>query len=102
MVSFTFPKEWNCFEELCSKYPRNINASKIFRLTVEAQLEAKNRKSNQSIVDFADKYSFDLESDVKVWKAAIKSMDVVEVRELQKLLKKREGLVGDEVYKRTQ
>lgn len=101
MVSFTFPKSWNCFEELCSKYPRSINASKVFRITVEDALKIKNRKSNQSIEDFADKYAFGLESDIKIWKDAIKNMNLDEVRELHKTLRKREGLLGDEVVKRT-
>jgi len=98
---FTYPDDWKCFEELCSKYPRNIGKSKIFRMTVEDQLKLKNKKSNQSITDFADKYAFDLESDVKLWKESMKGMSIDEVRELHKLLRKREGLIGDELVKRT-
>lgn len=100
--TFSHPKDWTCLDELSSKYPRHVGVSKIIRIAIEEQNTKLNKKSNQSIEDFADKYAFDLESDVKIWKTAIKAMDVVEVRELQKLLKKREGLVGDEVYKRTQ
>ena len=99
---FTYPKDWNCLEQLCSKYPRHIGVSKIIRIAVEEYNKILSKKTNQLIEDFADKYAFNLESDIKVWKAAIKAMDAVDVRELQKLLKKREGLVGDELYKRTQ
>ena len=102
MVSFTYPNNWKCFEELCSKYPRNISDSKVFRLTVEDQLKLKNRKSNQDIGDFADKYAFDLESDVRLWKSSMKGMNTVEVRELTQLLRKRLGLADDELVKRTQ
>jgi hypothetical protein len=83
-------------------YPRNVNASKIFRITVEEALALKNKNGSQSLEDFADKWAFGLESDIKVWKASIKAMDATQLRELQQLLKKREGLVGDALYKRTQ
>lgn len=100
-TTFSHPKDWTCLEELCKTYPRNVCESKIIRITIEEALKFKKRNGSQSLEDFAEKYSFNLSSDLKVWKAAIKSMDVVEVRELQQLLKKREGLVADEVYKRT-
>ena len=102
MVSFTYPSNWECFNKLCDLYPRNVGKSKIFRITVEEALANKKKNGSQSITDFADKYAFGLDSDVKLWKTSIKEMDAVELRELQKLLKKREGLVGDELYKRTQ
>lgn len=101
MVSFTYPQDWKCFDKLCEMYPRNVGASKIFRITVEEALKLKEKKSNQSIEDFADKWAFGLESDIKVWKQSLKAMKPEEIRELHKLLKKREGLVGDELYKRT-
>jgi hypothetical protein len=101
MVSFSIPQNWNCFKELCSTYPRNVKDSKVFRITVEEALVNKNKKGSQSITDFANKYAFGLDSDVKLWKEAIKTMTLEEVRELHKTLRKREGLLGDEVVKRT-
>ena len=100
-TTFSHPKDWTCLDELCKKYPRNVCESKIIRITIEEALKLKNRNGSQSLEDFAEKYAFNLSSDLKVWKAAIKAMDVIEVRELHLLIKKREGLVGDEVYKRT-
>ena len=98
---FTYPKDWDCLDELASKYPRSVGISKIIRIAIEEQNKRLEKKSNQSIEDFAEKYAFGLDSDVKIWKAQLKEMDATELRELQQLLKKREGLVGDEVYKRT-
>ena len=69
-------------------------------MAIEDQNERLNKKSNQSITDFADKYPFGLDSDVKIWKASLKEMSPIEVSELAKLLKKREGLVTDELIKR--
>lgn len=101
MVSFTYPENWNCFQKLCDTYPRTMGMSKIFRITVEEALANKMRKSNQSIEDFAEKYAFNLESDISVWKSAVKAMKPDEIRELAKLLKKRESLVSEELFKRT-
>ena len=100
MVSFTHPESWKCFKSLCDLYPRNIGASKVFRITVEEALQTKNKKGSQSITDFACKYAFNLDSDLAIWKASIKSMSPIELTELAKLLKKREGLVSEELYKR--
>lgn len=102
MVSFTHPESWKCFKTLCDLYPRNIGASKVFRITVEEALQLKNKKGSQSITDFAAKWAFGLDSDINVWKASIKTMNTAELRELQQILKKREGLVSDALYKRTQ
>jgi len=101
-TTLSHPKNWTCIDALWAKYPRGMGLSKVLRIAVEDQLTRLNKKSNQSIEDFADKYSFDLESDVKRWKAAVIVMPVAEIRELQQLLKKREGLVSDILYKRTQ
>lgn len=100
-TTFSHPKDWNYLKELCLTYPRHIAESKIIRFAVEHHLEFLKKKSNQTITDFADKYPFGLDSDIKLWKTTIKEMDAAGLRDLQKLLKKREGLVSDEVYKRT-
>ena len=99
-TTFSHPKNWTCIDALWAKYPRGVGLSKVLRIAVEDQLARLNKKSNQTIESFVDKYAFDLESDVKVWKMAIKSMSAIEISELAKLLKKREGLVTDELIKR--
>lgn len=99
-TTFSHPKDWKCLEELCSKFSRNIGQSKIIRIAIEEHNKFLSKKSNQSITDFANKYAFDLESDVMLWKVAVKAMTPIEISELSKLLKKREGLVTDELIKR--
>ena len=93
--NFTTPHDWKCFEELCSKYPRSIGMSKIFRTTVEAQLKLKNRNNNQSIVDFADNsYAINLDSDKSLWISTIKTMSVKEIETLLNLMEVRTALVA--------
>ena len=99
-TTFSHPLDWKCLDELCAKYPRAISESKIIRIAIEEQLILKNKKGSQSITDFADKYAFGLDSDVKIWKASIKTMTPIEISELATLLKKRTGLVTDELIKR--
>ena len=99
---FTYPNNWKCLDELSSKYPRHVGVSKIIRIAIEDQNTKLAKKSNQSIEDFADKYAFDLESDVKLWKSSMKGMNTTEIRELTQLLRKRLGLADDELVKRTQ
>jgi hypothetical protein len=92
---FTSPDDWKCFEELCSKYPRNIGQSKVFRITVEAQLKLKNRNSNQSIKDFADdSYAVNLDSDKSLWISTMKTMSRDEIKTLLNLLEVRAALVS--------
>jgi len=99
---FTSPDDWKSFEELCSKYPRNIGKSKIFRMAVEAQLKAKNRNSNQSIEDYADdSYSVNLDSDKSLWISTLKTMSPDEIRTLLNLLEVRTALVAA-AYRSTQ
>jgi len=98
---FTSPDDWKSFEELCSKYPRNIGKSKIFRMAIDAQLKLKNRNTNQSIEDYSDdSYSIDLNSDKSLWISTMKTMSKEEIDALHQLLVTRKSLVADEVARR--
>lgn len=100
---FSHPKGWNCWEELCLKYPRNLNESQIFRICVEEQNKRIDAKgvTTSSLDDYSDKLIPSLAWDLPTWKSNIKVVDTQELREWLKLINKRKNLVEEEVYKRT-
>jgi hypothetical protein len=102
--SFSFPDDWKCLDNLLDKMPRAMDASKTVKVAVEQMLEKVTNKPYVSLDSFGTKDTVvpDLHMDVKTFSKLLKSMDIVEVRNLQKLLGKKKTSVDDEVYKRTQ
>jgi len=102
--SFSFPDEWKCLDNLLDKMPRAMDASKTVKVAVEQMLEKVTNKPFISLDNFEkeDVVIPDLKMEVKTFNKLLKTMDIVEVRNLQKLLNKRKSAVDDEVYRRTQ
>jgi hypothetical protein len=101
--SFSHDKDWNCYDDLIKEYPVAIQrsiGSKIIREAIELFAKTKKSKSLVTMDDYGNAPRLDLEQ--KEWKKILKAMSITDVRDLQKLLGKRKGLVDDEVYKRTQ
>lgn len=100
--TFSSPDEWNCLDKLLEKLPRSVDVSGAVRLSVENFLKTIETKPSVSLDTFADEsVTPDLKSEPKIWTNLSKKMDTTELRDLQKLIKKRLAIVEDEIYRRT-
>ena len=104
IITISYPNDWKCLDNLLDKMPRSMDRSKTIVVAIEQMLEKVTNKPFVSLDNFGtpDTITPDLHMDIKLWNKLLKTMDIVEVRNLQKLMTKRKGLVDDEVYKRTQ
>ena len=102
--SFSFPDEWKCLDNLLDKMPRAMDASKTVKVAIEQMLEKVTNKPFVSLDSFDTEEIVipDLKMDIKTFNKLLKTMDIVELRNYQKLLSKRKANVDDEVYRRTQ
>jgi hypothetical protein len=100
--SFSHPVDWECLDNLISKYPVAVQrsiSSKIIRDAIEQFAKIKESKQESNLDDYGGAPRLDLEP--KEWKKMLKEMNTPEVRELQTLMKKRKSLVDDEIFRRT-
>jgi hypothetical protein len=80
-----------------------MDASKTVKLAIEGLLEKVTKKPFVSLDSFSTTETIpELRLDNKVFSKLLKDMDIIEIRNLQKLMTRKQGLVDDEVYKRTQ
>jgi hypothetical protein len=102
IISFSVPCEWNCLDKLLEKLPRAINTSKAVQLSVEDMLKNVDKNTFVSLDSFKTETTTPgLEATPKIWSNILKEMDATDIRNLQKLIKKRASLVEDELYRRT-
>ncbi len=100
--SYSVPDGWNCLAELLEILPRSMDASKTIKLAVENLLEKVQNKPFISLDNFETEITVpDLPMDLKLWKKLLKDMSIPDVRDLHKLMTKRQSLVDDEIYRRT-
>ena len=100
-ICFSHPKDWKCFDELLSKYPRAINDSLIIRKAIEFHLSALEKKPSVTLDTYRDIVTPELEMDGKTWNKLLKGMDTTEVRKLKELMLKKMTLVDEVIYQRT-
>ena len=101
--SFSFPDDWKCLDNLLEKMPRSMDASKTVKLAVEGLLEKVTKKPFVSLDSFSEEVTIpELKLDNKTFSKLLRGMDIVEVRDLQKLITRKQGLVDDEIYRKTQ
>lgn len=100
--TFSSDEGWNCLDRLLEKLPRSIDTSGAIRLSIEKFLETLEKKPFVSLDNFKTETTTpDLNSDNKIWKELTKKMEVVELRDLQKLITRKKSIVDDEIYRRT-
>ena len=85
VLSFSFPDNWTCLDELLNKLPRSIKASHAVKLAIEE----KNTRTQKNIItlnDFQTEITIPrLDTEHKIWKTYMKSMEAEELRKLQKV-----------------
>lgn len=80
-----------------------MDASKTVKLAVEGLLEKVTKKPFVSLDSFSEEVTIpELKLDNKTFSKLLRGMDIVEVRDLQKLITRKQGLVDDEIYRKTQ
>tara|TARA_R110002074_G_scaffold114374_2_gene244442 strand:+ start:172 stop:492 length:321 start_codon:yes stop_codon:yes gene_type:complete len=102
IMSFSFPENWNCLDNVLEKLPRSFNRSTAARLAFENYEKSLTKTPYLSLDEFSEnKVVPRLDLPRKQWDVLFKGMNTTELREFETSIQSKLNLVKTEIFERT-